>query len=347
MGFALSWRMLVLALASTSFSGVALAEVSDVKPDTYKVQETEIVDFKSVFATVRSRDQISARVRTPGTIVKLDVDEGDLVKAGQMIATVVDDKIAIRLKGVDAQIAAAKNVLITARSDLNRAKELTRRGISPKTRLEQAQNIFETAESGLKALVAERSVAIAQQKEGQVLAPADGTVLKVPVTLGSVVLPGEAIATIAANAYLLRLALPERHALFMRSGDEVRVSARGSAGLPKNDNNHVSISGKISQVYPELQDGRVVADAEVDGLDGYFIGERALAWISAGKRKTMLVPKKFIFQRFSLDYVKLVQAQGTPIDVVVQLGREQRKDGDNVFIEVLSGLQSNDMLVAP
>jgi len=357
MGSAQSRRLRVLALASIpligfkligfSFVGPVYGEVSAVQPDTYKVEETEIVDFKSVFATVRSRDQISARVRTPGTIIKLDVDEGDLVKAGQMIATVVDDKIAIRLKGVDAQIAAAKNVLITAQSDLDRAKELTRRGISPKTRLEQAQNIFETAESGLKALVAERSVAIAQQKEGQVLAPADGTVLKVPVTLGSVVLPGEAIATIAANAYLLRLALPERHALFMRSGDEVRVGARGSAGESMSDDVRATVSGKISQVYPELQDGRVVADAEVDGLEGYFIGERALAWISAGKRKTMLVPKKYIFQRFSLDYVKLAQKEGTPIDVVVQLGREQRKDGDDVLIEVLSGLQSNDMLVAP
>jgi len=340
-------RLSIFMLAIAPFSEAAFAEVVGDKSISFKVQETEIVDLKSVFATVRSRDQISARVRTPGTIVKLDVDEGDLVKAGQMIAVVVDNKIAIRLKGVDGQIAAAQNLVNTAGSDLKRARELTRRGISPKTRLEQAQNIFDSASSALKALRAERSVAIAQQKEGRVLAPAEGTVLKVPVTIGSVVLPGEPIATIAANSYLLRLALPERHALFMKEGDEVHVSARGSIDASKVGGDDPGVRGRIAQVYPELQDGRVIADAEVAGLEGYYIGERALAKISAGKRITMLVPKSFIFQRFSLDYVKLNQGQSAPIDVVVQLGSEHRRLGENTLVEVLSGIEVNDILVAP
>jgi hypothetical protein len=47
-------------------------------------------------------------------------------------------------------------------------------------------------------------------------------VLRVPVTIGTVVMPGESIATIAANAYLLRIEVPERHARFIRIGDPVK-----------------------------------------------------------------------------------------------------------------------------
>ena len=52
----------------------------------------EIDDLKSVYATVRSKDLIQARVRTPGTIASLKVDEGDSVEPGQVLALVGDPK---------------------------------------------------------------------------------------------------------------------------------------------------------------------------------------------------------------------------------------------------------------
>ena len=37
--------------------------------------------------------------------------------------------------------------------------------------------------------------------------------------------------------------------------------------------------GKIGLVYPQIEDGRVVADAIVEGLGDYFVGERVRVWI--------------------------------------------------------------------
>ncbi len=92
-------------------------------------------------------------------------------------------------------------------------------------------------------------------------------------------MPGESIATIAANEFLLRLELPERHARFMKAGDPVQLGDRGMAADGRKPT-----EGRIVQVYPELSNGRVIADAEVPGLGSFFIGERVLVWISAGKR---------------------------------------------------------------
>ncbi len=103
----------------------------------------------------------------------------------------------------------------------------------------------------------------------------------------------------------------------------------------------------ISLVYPELQDGRVIADAQADGLGKYFVGERVLVRISAGKRNTIVVPSEYLFKHFGLDYARIRQGDGKTIDLVVQPGQPARLEGDGDGIEVLAGLKLGDRLVRP
>lgn len=332
-------RARLTAIVLVSVVGLAPASGQD---GAYKVVAGEIEDLKDVLATVRSKDRIEARVRTPGTVVDLKVDEGDEVKAGQLVATVVDPKIALRMRALDAQITAFQSRLATARLDYQRGEELQQRGVTPQARVDQLKTALDVATNELAAAKAERQVVEEQASEGQVLSPAAGRVLRVPVTEGSVVMAGEGIATIAANEYLLRLELPERHARFMKSGDAVKVGPRGGAA-----NSKVIGEGRIVQVYPELQGGRVIADADVPGLGDYFVGERALVWISAGKRRTIIVPEAFVFTRFGLDYVRVLPPQGGPIDVVVQTGALAPLTQGGVGREILAGLKTGDLLAKP
>jgi RND family efflux transporter MFP subunit len=328
-----------LALAASCASLGLAAEVPDAGA-TFEVRPADIDDLKSVYATVRSRDLIQARVRTPGTISSLKVDEGDSVTQGQVLALVGDPKIALRISALDARIIALQSRVETAKTELERAKTLQERGFAAQARVDQAQTAYDVAANELKSTRAERSVIETEGVEGEVLAPTAGRVLKVPVTVGSVVLAGESIATIAANEYLLRLELPERHARFMKVGDKVRVGSRG-LGLDETP----LAEGRITQVYPELDNGRVVADAEAPALGSYFVGERVLVWISAGKRQTFLVPRSYVFKRFGLDYVRLKKMDGTTADVVVQTGGGVKDGADEV--EILAGIAAGDRLVQP
>jgi multidrug resistance efflux pump len=97
------------------------------------------------------------------------------------------------------------------------------RGILPRVKLDEARTALNVAQNGLRARTAERAVIQQQLNEGQVLAPAGGRVLKRLVTVGSVVLPGDPIATIAQQNFKLRLRVPERHARFLKAGDKVVV----------------------------------------------------------------------------------------------------------------------------
>ena len=320
--------------------GTAFAAEDQTSRATFTVALHDVDDLKSVYATVHSKDVIEARVRTPGTIASLQVALGASVVPGQVMALVADPKIALKIRALDAQIVAVQSRIDTAKTELERSQELKAKGVAPQARVDQAQTTFDIAVNDLKAAQAERSVVETQIEEGNVLAPAAGRVLKVPVTEGSVVMAGESVATIAANEYLLRLEVPERHARFIKAGDLVHLGERGLGASET-----ALIEGHITRVYPELSDGRVVADAEVPGLGNYFVGERVLVWISAGKRQTILVPRSFLFKRFGLDYVRLAGKDGATTDVVVQTGRPQGA-GDG-SIEILSGLAAGDRLVQP
>jgi len=304
---------------------------------TFTVEPVTTTDEKAVFATVESLDVVPARVRTGGTIANLAVKEGDRVTRDQVLATVADQKLILTQASLDAQIAGVKAQLTQAQTELGRTESLFRSGVASRAQLDQLTMATNVAGNTLKARLAERAVLDQQMAEGQVLAPTSGRVLKVPVTVGSVVMSGEPVASIAEQDFVLRLRVPERHARFLKAGDPVRVE--GAEGSPR--------FGMIALVYPQIQDGRVVADAHVEGLGDYFVGERLRVWISGGARQSFIVPSSVIVTRFGLDYARLRQADGTVIDVPVQRGREQPRPDQPDALEILSGLHAGDVLVQP
>lgn len=318
-----------------------LALIQQGHAGEYLVKAEAVPEYKSVFGRVESRDIVPARARIGGTIVSLDVEEGSAVKAGDVIATVVDDKLALQLDALDARMSALQAELENATKELTRGKRLLTQGVVPKSRVDALQTQFDVVTGQVAASQAERSVLVQQGSEGKVIAPAPGRVLSVPVTKGSVIMPGEAVARIAGGGYFLRLSLPERHAAAIKQGDTVRVGARGigadAAGSARE--------GKLVKVYPELEGGRVIADVEVDGLGDFFAGERTLVWIPVDTREVISVPAAAINNRHGVDYVKVQVADAT-LDVAVIVGSSLlTADGERV--EILSGLSDGDKVVTP
>lgn len=322
-----------------SASMLALASSSALAGD-FSVNLTKIEDKKAVFATVESTDSIAARVRIPGTVSELSVTEGSLVKAGQVIALVGDPKLMLQIQAIDAQIRAAEREIENLKTERERAEKLFQRGSISKVRLDQIKTQFDVAQSKLEASKAQRAVTVRQMEEGAVLAPQSGRVLDVPLTVGSVVMPGEAVATIAKDNYILRLSLPERHAQFLKKGDAVEVAGRGL-----NCDKSCTRDGIIEKVYPQIANGRVLADATVEGLGDYFVGERIQVRVGAGERMAYLVPLDMVFNRYGVDFVRAESAEGTT-DIAVQLGKAYSQNG-NKMIEIFSGVHAGDQLVKP
>jgi len=327
-------RLKLLSLAAVLMLPAALG-----RAETLTVVQRPVADEKAVFATVESISVVPARSRIGGTVAQLNVREGDAVTRGQAIAVVGDEKLVLQMKSLDAQIEALQAQADQAQIDFDRTSGLVERGTLPRVKLDETRTALNVAQNGLRARTAERAVVQQQLSEGQVLAPADGRVLKKQISVGSVVLPGDPVAMIAQQDFKLRLRVPEEHARFLKAGDKIRIDGAELSG-------ETSKWGVIDLVYPQIEEGRVIADAKVEELGEYFVGDRLRVWISGGTRPAYVIPASFVKTRFGIDYVLLRQGDGT-VEVPVQRGRQMPTPELPDGLEILSGIRAGDQLVRP
>ena len=321
---------------------VATLLASQAGAAEFTVKPIERPDYKAVFGRVEAQHLVPARARLGGTILSLSVEEGSAVKAGDVVAVVVDDKLALQLGALDARLKALDAERRNANADLERAQKLLESGVVPRKQVEGFQTRVDVLTNQFAAAEAERSVLAQQRSEGEVIAPAPGRVLSVPVTEGSVVMAGETIARIAGGGYFLRLSLPERHAGQVKTGDEVLVGSRGMTDI---GDKAPAGRGKVIKVYPEIDGGRVLADVEVEGLGDFFVGERTRVWIAVARHQMLAVPAVALVTRSGVDYVR-VALPGGEADVPVIVGEGFEENGQ-AFIEILTGLKDGDTVVLP
>lgn len=329
-------------LARGILLGLPLVASTVASAADFTVRTAKIAEMKAVYGEVESRTVVPARARISGTVFEIAVTEGQQVKQGDVVATVVDDKIALQLKAADAKIAALVSQLENSRAELQRARDLLAKGAATQSRVDSAQTQFDVVTNQLAAAAADKAVIEQGAREGQTLAPAGGRVLTVPVTAGSVIMAGEPVARIASGQYYLRLSLPERHAVEISEGATVEIGERGTGaegGFVK------AKEGRIAKVYPEIENGRVIADVEVADIGTYFVNERTLVSIPVAKRAMLGVPPEAVRTIHGIDYVTLDTADG-PLDVAVVLG-ERYQDAGQPRIEVLTGLADGDRVVLP
>jgi RND family efflux transporter MFP subunit len=326
-------------LAALGLATPAVHHAPPPAPRAYVVHVSKITDEKSVFATVESANVVPARVRTGGTIAALEVRQGDHVDQGQVIALVGDRKLGLEISSYAAQVQAASAQLAQAKAEYDRAQRLLSSGAISQSNFDAAHTGYNVAVGNLNSIRSQRDVVQQQQKEGDVLSPTSGRVITVPVTAGTVVMAGDVVATVAEQNFVLRLQIPERHARFLKPGDPVRLDA-ADIGLSGQR------FGTITLVYPQVENGHVVADANVAGLSDYFVGQRVRVWIPAGERDAIVVPADLIATHFGIDYARVRTKEGA-IDVPVQRGRAIEKPGKPEALEILSGLNPGDKLLKP
>lgn len=294
-----------------------------------KIVPVNIADTRAVSGEVTSRDQAEARARIAGTLVNLRVRAGDQVTRGQRIGTVTDTRLGYESSTATARVAAAQAEALRAGAELGRIEDLYRNQVYAKARLDSAIAMASAADAQLDAARAQAGASMSVAGQGAVLAPATGRVIRADVPAGSVVSPGQSLATVAAGPIILRLLLPESLASGLRIDTPITLS-EPIDGVR---------SGRISQIYPSITAGQIMVDASVPGISDRFIGRRLGATLEIGRRNAIVVPRRFMTTRFGIDYVDVV-ANRTLSAVPVQA--TPLPDSDTV--EILAGVGAGDII---
>lgn len=321
----------ILGLALAGFGAVGFAQEA-----LLTVERLPVTDYRPVVARVEAGDMTSARSRLQGVVTRLSIDEGDLVRQGQVVAVVSDDTLPSQISALGSRIDAAKSEVRQLEADLARAETLAAQGFYARARLEELKTTLDVARQRLGASEAEKRALEARRNEGDIRAPTNARVTEVRVVQGSVVSPGEVLANFATLEGVVRLSLPERHAGQLAEGATITLR------LPSRDGEIRTAS--VVKIYPELRDGAVIADAVVAGGLSALVGERVDVLAAVGERLAIRVPKAYVTTRFGVDFVR-VRVGERFIEAPVALASTQA-DAEG-RLEVLSGLRPGDVIALP
>ena len=301
-----------------------------------RVEESVVVDYRPVVARIEAGDTATARSRLQGVVTQLGIDEGDTVKAGDVVAVIVDETLAPQLAALGSRADGLRSQIRQSETNILRNEALLKDGFYPKARLDEERTGLDVLRRTLASAEAERRALQARQREGQIRAPADARVTSVDVVDGGIVAPGEIIARFATLDGIVRLALPERHASQIAEGETMTLR------LPSRDSGIRTAT--IIKIYPELRNGAVIADATVQGGLDALVGERVDVLASVGERRAIRIPQAYVVTRYGVDFVR-VKVGTRFVDTPVALAGSA-VDAEN-RLEVLSGLRVGDEIELP
>lgn len=178
----------------------------------------------------RFTGRIVARRRTDlafefaGKVVRLPVDTGDRVAAGDVLAVQDTDRLMARLAELEAQLAEAAADVTLAQRNLERNRTLFAQGHVSEQRLDDARAEADAAAARRDRLRASIRLLRVDMDKADLHAPYDGIVERRLIDEGAVVAAGTpAFRFIEAGQMEAEIGIPARFTTRLRPGERVRV----------------------------------------------------------------------------------------------------------------------------
>ncbi len=203
-------------------------------------------DFVSTDDAYVDANSVSVSTKILGRIDYLGTDEGDTVKAGQVLVRLDDSDLRAQEVSAKAGLELAqKNVplaqvnLSRAQDDFNRAETQYKNGIITKEQYDHAQKSLEAARaelnielSKISAAKSQIGVIKSQLNNTTIISPMDGVVAKRWVLTGDVVQAGQPIFTIYDLKNIWVTAnLEETKISHIKIGDPVEINVDSYPGI--------------------------------------------------------------------------------------------------------------------
>ena len=289
--------------------------------------------------------------RTAGRLLSVNVQLGDPVRRGQVLAKVEDREIVEQVRAAEASQEVAKATIRQREADLNvsqlnfdRSKNLFSRGLLAKQALDDAESRYIASVAQLDLSKAQLSQNDARLQELRinlqnttVSSPVDGFVGKRNVDPGAMVNTNTAIASVVDISRLkLVVNVVEKDLRMVTAGDVGIVEVDAYPGEKFN--------GRIARVAPVLDPATRTASIEIEVPNGdarLKPGMYARISLTVEERKNALVaPKNAVIDFEDKRGVWMPNDEKRATFVPVMLGIEGTND-----IEIVGGLKEGDRFV--
>ena len=346
-------RLILLACCCLSLFGCGQGDKTTGKAPEFAVitVNTTTANLTNSYpATIKGKQDVEIRPMVSGFITKLHVDEGSVVRKGQVLFSIDPVQYQAAVNSAKAAVETAKAAVNTQELTVKNKRELNQKNIISNYDLQMAENQL----AQVKAQLAQAEAQLVNAKNNlsytSVTSPSDGIVGTIPYRVGSLVSPSVAtpLTTVADISEMFAyFSMTERQLLAM-------INEGGSIK---------EILDKMPSVHLQLIDGTIYADSgRVETISGVIdqatgsVNMRALfpnqrnILRSGGTgnvifqnpmQNVIMIPQSATTEIQDKKFVFVVQEDNTLKNTEVQVF----KLNDGKYYYVTNGLKAGDKMV--
>jgi HlyD family secretion protein len=327
------WFALLIIIAIASVTGLHYFSKRNqpvFTGTTLAVERGTIKATVSATGTISAVNSVAVSSKITGLITKVNVNENDQVKAGQ-IMILLDDT------ALKAQVSQARAQLMNGAANYERSKKLAAIGGESMQQLDADRTTNDVDQ-------ATYDNAVSQLDDTIIRAPIDGMVIGKPIPAGQTVSPGIStpmvLLTVAdLSTMQIQVLVDETDIGTVKVGQKVDFTVDAHPGKT-----FTGVVALISQSAVTQQNViYYTVYVNIDSPEGLlFPTMTARVTINTGEsNNALIVPLSAVKEVKGKKYVQ-VMVDGTPQNVQVELGL-----ADDEKAEILSGLNEGDQLVLP
>ncbi len=304
-----------------------LVTVTQIKNQAIETTEEAVGSLEGLIdPTVAA--EVAARV------IKVHVNPGQLVKKGQSIATLDAGDFAMQRNEAAAEIARIQALLENQAKIVARNQALVDKKFISQNAVDNEVAQQSVLRQQLEAARARVGSIIHSTNKARVIAPVSGVVEKKLVDTGDFVRVGDPIVQIISKQKLrAHLPFPEQIGAQLKPGLKVRLTTPTS---------NKTVESVIHELKPMITEGSRTIDviADVANEPNWQPGASVTGKVILGEQAAaLMIPEQSLVLRPAGEVVYVVR-DSVAYQAVVKTGARQ-----NGLIEMLEGLQANDMIV--
>ena len=290
----------------------------------------------SISGDLAAERSATIRAEVGGSVMSVNVEEGQPVRTGQILGTLDESVIAEQVRSAKSALTSAENVAVVARREAERTKRLLAGGAVAERDVELADRALWAAEAQLESARAAEAGANKQWQKTRLTAPFSGVVSRREISVGDVVAMGNELFTVVdPRSMQLEASVPVSALGSIKVGSVVDFEVSGYEGQ--------QFAGTIKRVSPEVDPGtrqvRVVVN--IPNAGSLVAGLFAKGRVVTESRNAIAVPITAIDQRGATPTARRIK-DGKVESIAVQLGLRDDVGG---LVEVTGGLARGDTVL--
>ncbi|HSR52144.1 MAG TPA: efflux RND transporter periplasmic adaptor subunit [Acidobacteriota bacterium] len=333
---------LTLLSACTPEPPAPTAEV--IRPVRYtQVQSVGSARTRSFTGLAKAGVESRLSFKVAGTLRELNVQVGDFIRQGHVIAKLDPRDYRLRVEQAEAGLAQSRAELENAQANLRRIRGLYENNNASEADLDAAFTQVRVIEATIDSIEKQLDLARLQVEYCTLEAPVSGSVREIPVEINENVNVGQPVAVVTeANLPEVEVGIPEVLIGQVRRGSRVTVGFDAVPG--ESFSGHVTEVGVAASSTLNTFPVTVRLDRNDSRILPGMAAEVSFRFGSESDRSRVILPSHAVAQDRQGSFVFVLERTGE------EEGRALRRPvrvGDLVAegLEILDGLQDGDLVV--